>query len=263
MNNINHLIDDYYNFLRSKTFLQQDEVSLWTCITTPFLGLFNDKIEIFAKKDNGKIILSDDGETIHNLELSGVSFSRSPKRRDMLDRILLNYGVELRNKEELTVEANENSFAQKKLNLLSAISEISDFRFLSEHSVGSLFRESVREYLSEQDVIFTADFISKGTTGLEFTFDFIIAYKQTEIVVKAFSLMNKNNLTNFLFSWEDILPERKRSSRKDVVAVAIINDEEQMIRPEYLEALDSRQADYIVWSKKDEPENIAKLKPGN
>lgn len=38
MKDINQLIDDYYKFLRSKTFLQQDEISLWTCITTPFWG---------------------------------------------------------------------------------------------------------------------------------------------------------------------------------------------------------------------------------
>lgn len=260
MKDINHLIDDYYRFLRSKTFLMQDEISQWTCITTPFLGLFNDKIEIFAKKENGKIILSDDGETIRNLELSGVSVSRSAKRRDMLDRILLNYGIELQNKEELTVEADENSFAQKKLNLLSAISETSDLKFLSDHSIESLFKELVHEFLSEKAITFTPYFISKGTTGLEFTFDFHIAYPQTEIVVKAFSQINKNNLTNFLFSWEDIRPERRRQSRKDVKAVAIINDEDQTIRPEYLEALHSKQADCIIWSEKDDPENIAKLR---
>ena len=260
MKSLNNLIEDYYKFLRAKTYLKQDEISQWTCITTPFLGLFNDRIEIFAKKQNGKIILSDDGETLRNLELSGVSFTRSAKRRGMLESILLNYGIKLENNEELVVEADDNSFAQKKLNLLSAISEASDLKVLSDHSIESLFKEQVYGYLSEQAITFTPHFISKGSTGLEFTFDFHIAYPQIEIVVKAFSQINKNNLTNFLFSWEDIQPERRRLSRKQVVAVAIICDTDHNIKPEYLEALNSRQAKAIAWSERNKPESVAKLK---
>ena len=90
MNQITALVDDFYNFLRQKTTITLDAVTTWTKITTPFLGLFNDSIEIYAKKEKGKVILSDDGETIHNLELSGVSISRSAKRKEMLERILLN-----------------------------------------------------------------------------------------------------------------------------------------------------------------------------
>ncbi|MDP2173002.1 MAG: DUF1828 domain-containing protein [Candidatus Cloacimonadaceae bacterium] len=70
------------------------------------MGLFNDSIEIYVKKEKEKLILSDDGETIHNLELSGVSLSRSAKRKDILESILLNYGVTLNKDSELTIEAN-------------------------------------------------------------------------------------------------------------------------------------------------------------
>ena len=139
MNWIDQLIDDYYQFLRQKTVITELPSSEWVEISTPFTDVFNDTIEIYAKKGNGKIILSDDGQTLKNLELSGVEISRSQNRKEMLERILLNYGVRLENK-ELIAESTENTFPQKKLNLLAAISEANDLYVLAKHTVASLFR---------------------------------------------------------------------------------------------------------------------------
>ena len=58
---INKSIAEYYNWLRDRTQVFKDEQTGWYTITTPFLGLFNDNIEIYAKLNNGRIILSDDG----------------------------------------------------------------------------------------------------------------------------------------------------------------------------------------------------------
>lgn len=110
---IDQLINDYYRFLRQKTVITELPSSEWIEISTPFTDVFNDTIEIYAKKGNGKIILSDDGRTLKNLELSGVEISRSHNRKEMFERILLNYGVRLENK-ELIAEATEITFPQKK-----------------------------------------------------------------------------------------------------------------------------------------------------
>ncbi|MDP3113614.1 MAG: DUF1828 domain-containing protein [Candidatus Cloacimonadaceae bacterium] len=263
MNPINALVDDFYKFLRQKTTVNLDNVTNWTQITTPFLGLFNDSIEIYVKKEKEKLILSDDGETIHNLELSGVSLSRSAKRKDILESILLNYGVTLNKDSELTIEANEKSFPQKKLNLLAAISEANDLYVLSKQTVESVFKEEVQSYLEEQRIIYTPHFISKGSTGLEFTFDFQIAYYHTEIVIKAFNTVNKMNLPHFLFTWSDIQQVRERQSGKRVIGLAIINDTDREVKSEYLEALTSKEADYILWENRHAPGSICKLKAVN
>lgn len=263
MNQITALVDDFYNFLRQKTTITLDDVSTWIKITTPFLGLFNDSIEIYAKKEKGKVILSDDGETIHNLELSGVSISRSAKRKEMLERILLNYGVNLSKDYELTVETDEKNFPQKKLNLLSAISETNDLYVLSKQTVESVFKEDVQAYLKELDIIYTPNFISKGSTGLEFTFDFQIAYRNTEIVIKAFNTVNKLNLPHFLFTWSDIKQMREILSSKKVIGLAIINDTEREIKLEYLEALQNKDTEYILWSTRYSNDSINKLKAVN
>jgi len=261
MNNwVNELIDKYYEFLKERTAVITETGSNWAVISTPFIGLFNDTLEVYAKKDNGKIILSDDGVTLKNLELVGSIISRSPKRKDLLERILLTYGIHLQNDDELIVEATENNFPQKEHNLISAISEINDMYMLAKHTVATIFKEDVRNYLDEQQIIYTPQFISKGSTRLEFTFDFQIAYREKEIVLKAFNTINKLNLPNFLFTWEDIKSVREKITGKQVVGLAMINDESKEIQQEYLDAMKSKNADFILWSQRHTPESIRKIK---
>jgi|ERR1017187_3643390 hypothetical protein len=256
---VNDLIDKYYDFLKGRTAVITETGTEWVAISTPFIGLFNDTLEVYAKKDNGKILLSDDGVTTKNLELIGSPVSRSPKRKDLLEKILLNYGIQYKGN-ELMAEATEQNFAQKKHNLVSAISEINDMYMLAKHTVASIFKEDVRVYLDEQQIIYTPQFISKGSTGLEFTFDFQIAYRDKEIVIKSFNSLNTLNVPNFLFTWEDIKSVRERVTNKQVVALAVINNEEKEVQDEYLEALKSKNADFILWTERYTPENINKLK---
>lgn len=255
---INTLMDNYYSFLKEKTLVTANSSSDWIEISTPFVGLFNDTVDIYAKKEGSKIILSDDGNTLRDLELSGLEISRSPKRKEILDRILINYGVRI-NGEELITEATERDFPQKKLNLISAISETADMYYLARHTVASVFREDVKTYLDDQELIYTPYFISKGSTGLEFTFDFQIAYRNTEIVIKSFNSVNKMNLPHFLFTWDDIKKVREQQTQKEIIGLAVINDIDREVSDEYLSALDNKGAQYILWSQRNTPENIKKL----
>lgn len=252
-------MNDYYAFLKEKTLVTASDSSDWVEISTPFVGLFNDTVDIYAKKEGNRIILSDDGNTLRNLELSGLEISRSPKRKEILDRILLNYGVRISN-DELTTEATERDFPQKKLNLIAAISETADMYYLARHTVASVFREDVKAYLDEQELIYTPYFISKGSTGLEFTFDFQIAYRNTEIVIKSFNSINKMNLPHFLFTWEDIKKVREQQTQKEIIGLAVINDIDREVNDEYLSALESKGAKHILWSQRHNPDNIRKLK---
>ena len=259
MNWINTLMNDYYAFLKEKTLVTASNSTDWVEISTPFVGLFNDTVDIYARKEGNKIILSDDGNTLRDLELSGLEITRSPKRKEILDRILINYGVRITN-EELTTDATDRDFPQKKLNLISAISETADMYYLARHTVASVFREDVKAYLDEQELIYTPYFISKGSTGLEFTFDFQIAYRNTEIVIKSFNSVNKMNLPHFLFTWDDIKKVREQQTQKEIVGLAVINDIDREVSDDYLSALDNKGAEYILWSQRHTPENISKLK---
>lgn len=254
MNWVNTYVTEYYDWLKEKTFIQKDNNTDWFLINTPFIGAFNDTIEIYAQKSGEHLKLSDNGETLSNLQLQGLHFQGSKRRKEILDSILLNYGIKAEN-EELTIESNLENFSQTKHNFLSAIIEINDLYVLSKHNVASIFKEDVRNYLDSLDIIYTPDFISKGSTGLEFNFDFQIAKKNKEIVIKSFNTVNKSNLPSFLFSWEDIKPVREKITKKDVNAIAIINDTDKEVRTEFLEALKAKNANYILWSQRDTEES--------
>lgn len=254
MNWVKTSVDNYYNWLREKTFIQKDINTDWFLINTPFISAFNDTIEIYAQKNGSQLKLSDNGETMSNLEIQGLQIQGSKRRKSLLDSILLNYGVRIEN-DELIIETNIEKFSQSKHNFLSAIIEINDLYVLSNHNVASIFKEDVRNYLDSQNIIFTPDFISKGSTGLEFNFDFQIAQRDKEIVIKSFNTINKSNLPTFLFSWDDIKPVREKITKKNVNAIAIINDIDKEIKPEFLEALKSKNADFILWSEKDSEKN--------
>ena len=121
---IDQAIDEYIKFLKKKIQCTPADNG-WYTITTPFFDMFNDCIVIFCKNDNGSIILSDGGETFSNLELLGISFSRKSKRKDILNQILLNYGVERQDK-DLFIKTSLEGFPKAKHNLLSTIIAISD-----------------------------------------------------------------------------------------------------------------------------------------
>lgn len=82
-------------------------------LTTPYLDRYNDHIQIYVHQNkNGTYFLTDDGAVISNLESSGISFSRSKKRRDMLLRIAGNFGVTV-NGDCLEIQATKLDYPQK------------------------------------------------------------------------------------------------------------------------------------------------------
>jgi len=51
----------------------------------------------------------------------------------------------------------------------------------------------------------------------------------------------------------------KKISKKSPHAIAVINDTNRPVNEEFIEALATKNADYILWSQKDRSENIRKL----
>ena len=78
MNWLSEGVNEYYEWLKKRTFVGKDEATGWSVVSTPFVGIFNDTIDIFVKTQaDGRILLSDDGNTLGNLELLGVNFKSS------------------------------------------------------------------------------------------------------------------------------------------------------------------------------------------
>lgn len=243
-------IDDYYKWLRDNTIIKKCTGSDWYEITTPFTGLFNDYIQIYIKKDDGKIILSDDSEILGNLELNGVDICSSPRRKALMDSILLNYGVD-RNESELSIIADERNFPEKKHALISALCEISNLYVTASNNTTSCFHEDVQKYFDEIDVVSTPSFRVRGRTGLDFNFDFQIAHKSKEILIKTASVLKQNTVMSFLFGWDDVQRTREDASGKNIDGIMFVNDSIEKPKDKFIKALENREAKVVLWSQRD------------
>jgi hypothetical protein len=260
MNWIDQAIDDYYKWLKNRTTYTFDQQTRWCEVNTPFAGMFNDLIDIYVKKEGTGFLLSDDGDTFDKLSLAGLKLVSGSKRQQWVQGILSSHGISL-NGTELQTRATIDNLAMKQHSLISAIIELSDLEYVAQPNVESLFVDDVRQLLDQMETIYTPNFITKGSTGIDFTFDFQLAGKNKETVIKLFNSLNRNNVPNFLFSWGDIKEVRERASRKALSGLAIINDTDKAPREEFLNALTIKGADYILWSQRHSADNRNKLRP--
>ena len=248
-------IAEYYQWLKDNTAIREDKGTGWFAVSTPFVGLFNDNIDIFVKKESEtKILLSDDGDTIENLFLSGVDVLHSPKRKEYMNKVANNFGIKITPEGEITTESNGADFAKKKHNMISAISSISDMSMLASDKITSIFAEDVVAYIESLDVISTPSFLVKGHSGLDFSFDIQISGRKSELVVKPFNLLRQNAIERFLFCMGDIKEIRERTTGKELKSLAIVNDTTEPSK-RLIDALEQYGTSVMLWSRRNEEES--------
>lgn len=241
---IQDLMDAYYNWLKDKTVLRQ--IKQWVEITTPYLDRHNDYIQIYARKENNSFILTDDGYIIDDLEQSGCKLD-SGKRKELLAMTLKGFGVQMDGK-VLTVHATSDNFAFRKHNLVQAMLAINDMFYLAKSMVTSVFYEDVVEWLEQQNIRYTPNVKFAGKTGYDHLFDFVIPKSQNkpERILKTINQPDRDNAQAIAFAWIDTKEVRSSESR----AYAILNDSEQNIPTSVIEALQNYNVFPVPWSKR-------------
>ena len=252
---IDSKIAEYYQWLKDNTAVREDKGTGWFAVSTPFVGLFNDTIDIFVKKESEtKILLSDDGETIENLFVSGVDVLRSPKRKEYMQKVANNFGIKITPEGEITTVSNGADFARKKHDLISAISSISDMSMLASDKVTSIFAEDVVSYVESLDVYSNPSFLIKGRSGLDFSFDIQITGKKSELVIKPFNVLRQNAVERFLFCMGDIKDVREKATGKELKSLAIINDATEPPK-NLINALEEYGTPTMLWSRREEADS--------
>jgi hypothetical protein len=122
IDDIRHLLDDDTGWTRDKPVLQQVG-SDWVQITTPDLDRHNDYLQFYVRKEGTGYLLTDDGDIIEDLLLSGCALDR-PECQESLKSILDGYGVQ-RDGNQLFVRATSENFSRKKHDLAQAMLAVS------------------------------------------------------------------------------------------------------------------------------------------
>jgi hypothetical protein len=243
---VDELLASYRKWLREKTATK--EVGGWVQITTPYLDRHNDCLQIYAQRQDGSWILSDDAYTIADLESSGMTVSSSDTRRRLFDMTLNGFGVRRGANDELFVVANDANFGLKKHNLIQAMLAIGDMFYLSRPTVQSIFFEDVRRWMDEHEIRYTPSVKLTGKSGYDHYIDFIIprSDRQPERLIQLMNNPSKDRTEAVCFSWIEI----KDTRPAETTAYAIINDNMRDVPATINEALSAYNIRPVLFSRR-------------
>lgn len=242
------LIDDYVGWLRKG--LAVEEVGQACELTTPFLDRHNDHLQVYATRRNGTIILSDDGYILSDLRTSGLEVD-TPKRKMVLDSVLKGLGVRAENN-QLTVEASPNNLGQRLHSLVQAMLAVNDMFVMAQPRVASFFFEDVQHFLDSHDIRYTARVKLAGKSGYDHGVDFLIpkSRKRPERILQAIATPKKENIFAYLWTLNDTRAARTAGSESEAEAYAFLNDQDQTIGGDVIEALTAYKVTPAIWSQR-------------
>lgn len=252
LNKIESFVDDYLRWLKTqiKPYNLDFNSEGYAVISTPFLDVHNDHIEIYIKKDKNKIILSDDAYTINNLELSGLNMT--PKREELIKGICKRHGL-ICDGPEISKTTSIDNFTSSFHSIIQTILAVNDLNLVRQDKVSDFFLEDVKEYLDRNHINYIESINVTGESSLNHNFDF--AFQKTDKTPERFCNVIKNPTSSIIktmiFGWNDTKKSRKNESEW----IVVLNDSKQ-ISEEVLNALGTYEAKTVLWSER---ENNLKL----
>jgi len=247
-NSIEELLDEYYKWLKEKTSIKP--VNGWEEITTPYLDIHNDYLQIYAKFENDGIILSDGGFIISDLNNAGCPIN-TEKRKQLFEMTLRSFGIESK-KGELTTKANECNFPMKKHNMIQAMLAIHDIFYTSAPTTNTLFSDDVSDWFTINKIRSLPQVKFTGKSGFDYVYDFVIPKSeknQNERFIRTINTLNNEKAKSLVFSWIDIMENRSSNAK----AYAFINDNATVkIQNDAISALKNYNINPVLWSNKED-----------
>jgi len=239
------VIEAYIKWLRERISVEQ--LGDYAEITTPFLDRHNDRIQVYAKRENGGYLLTDGGYTLSDLRSCGLELN-TPRKQEIFDITLRGFGVSFED-DQLLVRASEKDVGRKKHNLLQAVMAIGDMFMISREQIVVLFYEEVYAYLSAKEVRYSRDVKFTGKSTYDHNFQAVIpeSHSQKERIIRMINRPSKQYVQMALFAFLDVLPLRPES-----LGSIIFNDTEAEIDRHALDACRRYDVVTIPWSKREE-----------
>jgi len=236
------LIESYIEWL--KRGLSVDQMGNVCELTTPFLDRHNDHLQIYAVKNGGTVVLSDDGYILSDLRTSGLDLN-TPKRKAVIDSVLNGFGVRIEGT-QILVEASIRNLGQRLHSLVQAMLAINDMFVMAQPHVASFFWEDVKLFLDENNVRYSPRVKISGRSGFDHAIDFLIPRSSTrpERFIQAINVPSKNTIGTYLFSLGDTREARGNGAE----AYAFLNDQEKDVGGDIFEALNAYDVEPVLWS---------------
>jgi hypothetical protein len=243
-------VTEYYLWLKNKTFSKK--IGDVTRISLPFLNYDNDYTEIYICPTSDKTFtITDGGETLNLLELSGLSFTQ--KRKELLNMITASLGVNIKSDNSLSVDAGTDDVIIKKHLLVQCIMKISDLFYLKNSTVQSIFLDDIVTFFDNNNIRYVSNATLIGKSKLPCQFDFIIPKSSAapERMIKAMNKLDNNNAKLLIFNWEDTQQVRAADSR----LYAFINNIDKEAKVNTLSSLAEYNIQAVEWTNRNKYSN--------
>lgn len=176
-------------------------------IITPFLNRHNDCIQIYLNKlSEQEYLLSDGGYTINDLESCGCRLD-TDKRQELLEEIFSGLGVNLSEENELQVITSNQTFPQKKHNLIQAILAVNDLAYTLKQNIEKMFTEDVKPWLTRHKIRFNTKVSLTGKSGMTYSFEMVIPPSSDETtperLIQTYNNLTLQQIEALAFRWND------------------------------------------------------------
>jgi len=245
--NQDQLKKSYIDWLKER--ISIDDLDGVLQITSPYLDVNNDRLQIYVINEKDAIKLSDGGHVINELEMLGCYIANSKRRQSLFKLILNKFGVQQLGN-ELFVYANLENFAQKKHFLLQAMLSVNDMFMTTRENVTSIFLEEVERFLTSHDIRFSDNIAFTGKSGFTHNFDFVIPKygKAPERIIKAINNPQRDTAQSLIFSWN----ETKETRKSKAIMYAFLNDDERTVSNTVITAFEQYGIKTVRWSDKNQ-----------
>ena len=257
------LMGDYRNWLLESTSLRS--VGGAVEITTPFLDRHNDCIQIYVREmGDDRLLLTDEGETIDDLEMSGISL-KPLMQKELMKVATTGFGIDFENG-VISVSASPNQFPLALNNLVQAILSINDLFYTvkpsskhmniptarimnavtDENAKSGIFRNNVGEWLAAQKFEIKRNASFSGKFYEKYKFHYMIRKFEhsPDRFVQAIVDSDRIKAREFAFAWLDTEESRPPDSK----AFAVLDNRNNIIPPGLEDALHDYGIKPILWT---------------
>lgn len=242
--NCHKWINEYERWFNQS--VQVKESDSGCIIETPFLSIDNDYLTVRIQERNDDIIIGDNHYTMEYLFLHDYDLDN--ERIKSINRILNGLNLQLE-KDELIAKTTITNFGRMFLNLIQGINNISSLTNTIRATEQKTFKEEIKDYLTEQKVIFTQNYKITGQASEHF-FDFMVV-KNDQIVIEPLSTKSVSAAKRFSGNLAFKILDIKQAGITNIKSLAILDDthEEVWENVEVKKILDNYVDDAYKWKK--------------
>ena len=126
---------------------------------------------------------------------------------------------------------------------------INDLFYLAQGYTQNIFYEDVTNWLDLQEIRYTPKIRFQGKSGFDNSFDFVIPKSKTqpERVIETINHPQKDTISELIFRWQDTKDVRPA----DAKLYAILNDANESVSPDMIEALKNYESGVVLWSQRE------------